>query len=132
MIFVDTSIFIAAARQEDPAHASAEALLRKMAVEGQTVLTTDHVVDETLTYLKRKGGKHVAFDAGQCLLKSPEVQLEYGTPSRTQEALELLGKIDGLSFCDALNVVVMKELGVQTIYSLDADFDKIKGIRRIE
>ncbi|MFH1106366.1 MAG: PIN domain-containing protein [Candidatus Micrarchaeota archaeon] len=132
MIFVDTSIFIAAARANDPSHAQGLALIQRAKREGETLITSDHVLDETVTYLQAKGGKERASEAGRQMLRLEKLQMEYNSPPRTDAALRIVGKIDGMSFCDALSIVVMQELGIRTIYSFDSDFDKIAGIRRIE
>lgn len=132
MIFIDAGVFIAASRLSDSLHARSMALLRQAASGGEALYTSDHVLDETVTFLSSKGGKETAYETGRRILRHERLQVEYNSPQRTEAAMELVGKIEGLSFCDALSIAVMQELGIKTIYSFDSDFDKIRGIRRIE
>ena len=132
MIFIDSSVFIASVRTSEAKHSRAVELIRSALESGETVVTTDHIIDETLTYLKKKEGKQVAYLAGRNIFSESKLQIEYASPSRNLSSLELLGKIEGLSFCDALTIIVSKELAITKICSFDADFDKIRGLHRIE
>lgn len=132
MLLIDSAVLIASAREKDPQHQRATELLRAMLQSSETLILTDHILDETLTYLKRKEGKKVAYQTGMYLFQEPNVRIEYSSPERSNAALLLLGKIDSISFCDALSIVIMQELGIKKICSFDADFDKIEGMERIE
>ena len=123
---------MAASIDSDEHHARALELIKQSLDEKEKFLITDHVLDEAVTFINAKAGKNKAFEQGEKLLKSSDVTIEYCSPPRSQAAMRLLGKIDGLSFCDALSAVVMRELGIKRIYSFDSDFDNIPGIERIE
>ena len=61
MIFVDTGAWFAAAVPSDPDHAAAS---RWLAVNTEPLLTTDYVVDETLTLLRARGERRRALLLG--------------------------------------------------------------------
>ncbi len=58
MIFVDTGAWFASLIPTDPDHASATAWL---AENSSPLLTTDYVIDETLTLLRARGERTTAF-----------------------------------------------------------------------
>ena len=60
MIFVDTGAWYAAIVSTDPNHNLAVAFL---AANREPLLTTDHVVDETLTLLRARGRSSTRFVA---------------------------------------------------------------------
>ena len=47
-------------------------------------------------------------------------------------SLDIFSKYKSFSFVDSYLVALMKEVGVDSIYSFDRDFDKIPGIKRVE
>ena len=56
MVFADSSGFIAAFDPRDGAHAKAAAAWRQIAKAGERLVTTQLVLAETVTYLRRRGG----------------------------------------------------------------------------
>jgi predicted nucleic acid-binding protein len=48
-----------------------------------------------------------------------------------EQALGILKKFDKLSFCDALNLVIMERRKIKKILSFDSDFDRFPGIERV-
>ena len=131
MIFVDTSVFIAAFKVSDPDHQRASELLNEAATNNETLVTNDHVLDETITYLKKNAGRQVAFENGRRMLDNKGLTIEFASRIQVENALDVVGRIDGLSFCDALSVVMMRDLEIKKLYSFDSDFDRIKGLHRI-
>ena len=132
MIFLDTGVIIAASMHKDESHYRAVELIKDALLHHETLVITDHVLDETVTFLAGKAGKKIAHEVGARLLKSTQMRMELCSLERCEAALSLVAKIGGLSFCDALNIAVMRELDIRAIYSFDSDFDGIAGITRIE
>lgn len=98
-------------------------------------LTTDFVLDETITILgRRRGfGAENAAKVGRSLLSSPRVFTVYIDEMLLKEALGLYPKLQGrLSLTDVSSLVVMKRYGVAEIFSHDRDFEAIEGVRRME
>ncbi len=134
MIFVDTTVWVGASDRNDDFHESsrqiAEAILfGKMPI----ALTTDFVIDETVTILgKRKGfGAENARKVGEAILSSPRILTAFVEETILKRALEHYPRRQGqLSLTDIVSVVVMQKYNVKEIFSHDSDFNGIEGIIR--
>jgi predicted nucleic acid-binding protein len=98
-------------------------------------VTTDFVLDETVTILgRRKGfGGEKAAKVCEKVLSSPRGFAVYVDEALLKEALRLYPEFKGrLSLTDVSSLVVMKRFGVREIFSHDRDFDGIQGVKRLE
>ena len=133
MIFIDTTIWVSAIDSSDELHEDGKAVLIKM-VEGNLPLavTTDFVLDETLTMLKKRGAKpdKVAEDV-QNIISSMRVNVVYVDEMLFKASLSNYSKYATLSFTDAVSLTVMARLKIREVYSHDTDFD-LEGIIRKE
>ena len=116
----------------DSAHGVIEAIRK-----GRTALalTTDFVLDETVTILGgRKGfGADNAVRVAENILSSPRVFTVYVDEVLMKGSLKLYPQFRGeLSMTDVSSTVVMKRYGVREIFSHDKDFDDIRGVVRRE
>jgi predicted nucleic acid-binding protein len=94
-------------------------------------VTTDFVLGETLTILKRRNARISAIqDVTSDLLSSPLLKLVYVDELLFRQALLNFSKYE-LSFTDAVSLTVMSRYKIREIYSHDRDFD-LKGIARKE
>lgn len=94
--------------------------------------TTDFVLDETLTLLRRRGARSgKVVEAFRHLLSSPMVTVLYVDHLVFEESLALFERHERLSFTDAVTLAVMRRHGIKEIFSHDSDFD-LKGIVRKE
>src|SRR2546426_10203535 len=92
-------------------------------------LTTDLVLDETLTILKRRGARipsiqHIANN----LLSSPLLRVFYVDEPLFRQSLLDFGKYEQLSFTDALSLVLLTLNKTRKIYANDKAF-VLTGIR---
>lgn len=124
MVFADASGFIAAFDARDARHAEAGPCWRRIAEAGDSVLTTDLVFAETVTFLRRRAGWEVSRRAGEAILRSRAVELCHPNGEQFEAAWrELLRSADPkLSLCDALSFVVMRERGVTSALTFDHHF----------
>lgn len=125
MIFVDTSAWVALADPDDEHHAAAtrvNAEVRKGA-HGKLV-TTDYVLNETLSLVRdRVGFDHLrAFAQG--LLGSPNVHLLWVEEAQFRTSLDLMLTREDKrwSFTDCTSFVTMKSMGVREAFAFDSDF----------
>jgi predicted nucleic acid-binding protein len=133
LIFVDTTVWVSGIDSSDALHEDGSAVLEALA-EGRlaSAVTTDFVLDETLTLLKRRGGKLEAIArAVDSILSSAVVDLIYVDEALFGQALYTYKKYEKLSFTDAVTLTVMQRRKIREIFSHDTDFD-IKGIVRKE
>lgn len=136
MIFVDTTFWVGDADSNDDFHASAHAGIEAIRMgESPVALTTDLILDETVTILgRRKGfGAEKASRVASLVLSSPRVFTVYIDEALFKESLKLYPTYGGaLSFTDVSTLVTMRTYGVKEIFSHDSDFERVAGIRRRE
>ena len=97
-----------------------------------SAVTTDFVLDETLTLLKIRGGETDSIvKAIQDVISSSAVTLIYVDEILFRAALSTYKKYERLSFTDAVTLTVMQQHRIKEIFSHDSDFD-IRGIVRKE
>ena len=118
-LFVDTSIWYAAADSSDRSNARSKAILRS----GETLVTSDHVLVETWTLLhhnldrKAAEGFWEGLRSGIALIEAVtladlEVAWDVGVSWRDQD----------FSLVDRTSFAVMRRLGIDRVASLDAHF----------
>ena len=135
LIFIDTTVWVCDAGLNDDLHETAHGIIESVR-KGKTPLglVTDFVIDELVTILgKRKGfGAGHARDAGNAILESPRIFTVFVDDSIMREALSAYPTYNGkLSLTDVVTTVVMKRYAVNDVFSQDADFDRVKGVRRL-
>jgi uncharacterized protein len=118
-LFVDTSIWYAAADSSDAANARAKAILRT----GGPLVTTDYVLSETWTLIRHRINRKAAerfwegLRSGVALIEVAgaadlEAAWQIGTAYRDRD----------FSFVDRTSFAVMRRLGIEHAASLDDDF----------
>jgi predicted nucleic acid-binding protein len=135
LIFIDTTVWVGDADLNDDFHDSSHEIVESVRT-GKTPpgLITDFIIDELVTILgKRKGfGAGAAKDTGRAILESPRVFTVFVDDSILRAALSVYPVYNGkLSLTDVVTTVVMKKYGVSGVFSHDADFDRVKGVRRL-
>jgi len=118
-LFVDTSVWYAAADSSDLSNARAKELL----AAGEPLVTTDHVLVETWTLLRYRIRRQVAERFWEGLrngvaaiepvgLADLEAAWQIGVAFRDQD----------FSLVDRTSFAVMRRLGIERVASLDNDF----------
>ena len=136
MIFIDTTFWVGDADTNDDFHESSHNVIEALRT-GKTpsALTTDFVLDETVTILgKRKGfGADKAANVAERILSSPRVFTVYVNETIMNESLKLFPEHKGkLSLTDITSIVVMGRYDVTRIFSHDHDFNGLREIKRSE
>jgi len=118
-LFVDTSIWYAAADSSDHSSARAKAILKS----GETLVTSDHVLVETWTLLHHKLDPTAAerFWEG---LRSGIAVIEAITLADLEAAWDIgvSWQDQDFSIVDRTSFAVMRRLGIGRVASLDAHF----------
>ncbi len=119
-VFVDTSTWFAAAFARDPDHER----VRSALTAGHRLVTSNFVLDETVTLCSAKLGHGVASRVGALLLDTDEVDLVRTTASDEMNAWKLfLERPDKrYSFTDCTSFVLMQRLGLEVALALDDHF----------
>ena len=128
-IFLDTGFIIALVRSADENYANAKEIFARF--NDSQFFISDHVLDETLTYLIKKGEVKTAYQLGKMLLGADQIELLLPSKMHLSDSLEIINKFHSFSLCDALSILLMKEHKVDKILSFDSDFDLVPGIERI-
>ncbi len=126
---MDTSAWVALVFPRDSNHRKAVALYRQLSQEHVTLVTTDYVMDETLTLLRSRGftGKHMtAFRLeieAACEQKSLRLMItDESAFHRTWDTF-LKHESQGASFTDCHLALAARRIEADGIFSFDSHFE---------
>lgn len=124
--FIDTSGFYAVLVSCDDQHTRAAKVFATARKRRTTFVTTDYVLDETLTLLGARGARHVIAPFLDRTLGSTACRIEWTGPERFSAAAALLVKHadQDWSFTDCVSFVVMKELSIARALTKDRNFEQ--------
>lgn len=126
--FVDTSAFAAQFIDSDEVHKVVEEEILSLRQAGTSLLTSDYVIDETLTLIASRIGQHYSKQASQMikhLMSRRALQVQFVGEDYFKQAWQLFdnrGEQRGFSFTDATVVVLCQKLGISDVLSLDRGF----------
>jgi predicted nucleic acid-binding protein len=123
-LFVDTSAWVAYADPADRWHAAASEALTASVGARVTFVTTDYVLDETITLLLYHAGRRRAVAFGDNVLKSRHVELVRVGSGLWEGAWQLFKQYDDKTwaFTDCTSFVVMRQMGLQRAFAFDSHF----------
>jgi len=124
---VDTGGWMACADSADPAHASCRAARDEALEAGRALITTDFVVDETLTLIRFRLGLDAANAWWAQVDGSARLRWERVEPDRFERARHLFFQYrdKDLSFTECTSIAVMRELKLTTVLTTDRHFQQI-------
>ena len=120
-VFVDTGGWMACADRSDPAHLTCMAARDAALEAGRTLITTDFVVDETLTLIRFRLGLAAANAWWQQIDGSVRLRWERIENDRFERARNLFFQYrdKDLSFTNCTSFAIMRELRLSTVISSD-------------
>ncbi len=123
-VFGDTSFFFALVAKRDPAHRPAVLAYEKLLKAGARVITTDYVVDETLTLTKARIDARTTLELLDRMERSESIDLEALTSERFLASKQYFRKHSdhGYSFTDCTSFIVMQELKIRAALTTDRHF----------
>ena len=126
-VFVDTGGWMACADRADPAHASCRAARDEVLETGRKLITTDYVVDETLTLIRFRLGLAAANAWWHQIDGSVRLRWERVESDRFERARHLffLYRDKDLSFTDCTSIAIMRELKLTTVLTTDRHFHQV-------
>ena len=130
--FIDTTVLISAAFPRERHHEEGRAVV--MAIEDGVVgrpVFTDYILDELVTFIRRRKGPEESNEALDVMLYSPSLSFVKVEDRHFEAGLQLFRTYERLSLTDAVSVAVMRDRGIGFIFSFDSGFDGIPGITRI-
>ena len=91
MIFIDTSAWIAFEFGNDVNHSAAKEVFSRIAGgEFGTPITSDHIIDEVMTFSRMKGGINVVENLEARIFTSPSLRILWTQPADFRHALDLM------------------------------------------
>ena len=126
-VFVDTGGWMACADRADPAHVGCTAARDATLEDGRILITTDVVVDETLTLIRFRLGLAAANAWWQQVDGSTRLRWERVENDRFERSRNLFFQYrdKDLSFTDCTSIAVMRELKLTTVITTDGHFRQI-------
>ena len=125
-ILVDSDAFVGLLLNNDVHHRRVEDLFERLYASNVSLSTTSYVIDETATVLSHRVGQDIAryfleevIDGGSF----PTININ---ESHREKAIDIFKQQDsrGTSMTDCVNVAVMQELRLSTIFSFDKFYSK--------
>jgi predicted nucleic acid-binding protein len=125
VIFLDTGFLFALISTRDEHHQRVLAVFQGLKTEGLTgsLLTTNHIVAETIT-LARRIGHEEATRIGDRLYSEHLARIYWAAPDEERAAFAWFKRYrdQTYSFVDCLSFVVMEKLGIREALTVDSDF----------
>lgn len=123
-LFVDTAGWMACADSGDPAHGGCCGARDGALEAGQMLVTTDFVVDETLTLIRLRLGADAAETWWEQVDRSARLRWERIDSDRFEKARQLFFQYrdKDFSFTDCTSFVVMREIRVTHTMTTDRHF----------
>lgn len=124
-IFIDTDAIIALARMDDSNHEKAVELQEFVNEDEVKIYTSNFVVGEIITVLSQKSSVAVAEKIGKEIVGG-NIAVIYITGKQMKKALKKFSKQTSKNsrFTDIVNMVLMDELKIDTIFSFDNHYPK--------
>jgi hypothetical protein len=126
-VFVDTGGWMACADRADPAHAACTTARDATLEAGRILITTDFVVDETLTLIRFRLGLAAANAWWRQIDGSTRLRWERVENDRFERSWNLFFQYrdKDLSFTDCTSIAVMRELKLTTVMTTDGHFRQV-------
>jgi predicted nucleic acid-binding protein len=126
LLFVDTAAWMAQADAADPDHARTCAVRDQWLQGGGLLISSDYVLDETLTLLRARLGLRAAEAWWNQVEGSRRLRWEWVDTNRCERARNWFFSWSDktFSFTDCTSFVLMKELRIRQALTLDRHFQQ--------
>ncbi len=123
-VFVDTAGWTAIFNAKDHGHRYATDLWERLMREDAPLVTTDYVLDETITAVLTRVGHAASVRAGQAILESGAARLVHVADALMRSAWDRYQRFTdkSYSFTDVTSFVVMEQLGIRRAFTFDRHF----------
>jgi predicted nucleic acid-binding protein len=121
VVFIDTGVWFALLVVKDPNHQRSSEWFASLC---EPVVTSDYVVDETLTLLLMRGERTKAIEFGNLVIVGSTVVLHKVSEDQFNRSWILFQRLcsAGLSFTDCASHIVARDLSVPKVASFDRHF----------
>ena len=124
MISVDTGAFLARYIERDQYHDAATEHWRTLQNDRRRCLTSNFVLDETITLLARRSTYQFATERARNLFESKSLRILRPDENDELAALDMLQKYadQSVSFTDCVSFVLMQKQDIKCAFSFDRHF----------
>lgn len=132
-LFVDTGGWVALFNARDRDHERASRFWSGLRDERRPILTTDYVLDETYTVIRRsRAGLRGAIEFHRLVTESRVIEIAEIDTDRRERAWNLFIRYDDkvLSFTDCTSFALLHERGLHEVFAFDSDFSKVGFVER--
>ena len=128
MVFVDTSAWFAAVVPSDPNHSHAANWL---ATNSDVLMTTDYIIDETLTLLRARGEQRRAKLLGEKFFDGSIAEVYFVTEEDIRQAWVVFEQYDDKdwSFTDCSSRVVIDQMNIAQAFAFDHHFHQFGTVQ---
>jgi uncharacterized protein len=131
LIFVDTGAWYASEVEDDENHSRSRKFLKNELASNKygVLVTSDYVLDETLTLMRIRKGIKVALNFLDKIQKSESLQIIWIDKEIFDKAVKQFSKFDDerqrdFSFTDFTSFAIMNDLSIRTAFTFDDHFKK--------
>lgn len=126
-VFVDTAGWMACADEGDPVHIPARHARDAALEQGNILITTDYVIDETMTLIRMRLGLTAAKSWWEQLEGSSRLRWEWIGMERAARARKAFFRYRDktYSFTDCTSLVVMQDLRLKIVLTTDRHFQQM-------
>lgn len=130
-VFIDTGAFIAYFIKQEKYHDDVVRKYKLYRQQKSTLLTSDYILDELLTWFCAKQNKQILEKlvlALQKMVDKQELKVLSVDQAVFKKALDVLIKFSEhrISFTDATSYILYKDFALDEVFTLDDDFRKIR------
>ena len=125
--FVDSSGWVGLFDPSDKYHSQAQSWMQSIIGQGHRFITTDYVLDETITDLQAAINHATAESFVDWILIQKHVQVVHITEAVWDEALAMFRKYDdkSFSFTDCTSFTVMGKMKLREAFAFDHHFEQM-------
>ena len=129
-IFLDTNVFLYAIGAEHAEKAPCRRLLELVSWGKLEAVTSSEVLQEVLFFRMRRGNREDALESVRRIREIVDEVLPV-TGDDVLAACDFLALYPALDARDAVHAAVAQRHRINSIVSVDKDFDRIQGLRRL-
>jgi len=132
-LFVDTGGWVALFNVRDRNHEPAARYWSALRDERRALLTSDYVLDETYTVIRRsRAGLQGAVEFHRLVTGSRVIEIAEVGADRRERAWDLFTRYDDkiLSFTDCTSFALLHERNLGEVFTFDSDFARVGFVER--